>query len=238
MEKMLRTDREEHSMDVHLFTDRRMRISRWSKANDKLADSDAVGFYSYDRMAGLRWAGEDGTCPAATQECLSWCYAVRGLNPNPLMRAIFQQNVGADIPPLPKNARIIRWHVSGDFDSSTYVNNWIVTVKRNRHVKFFGYTRSWRLPSMLPSLIALRDLPNVQLFASVDNDHSPDEKSHLADTGWRLSWVEGDREHDLLQEVNPGHSLVCPEETGAIPNCDACGFCIDDRGRDVYFLKH
>jgi hypothetical protein len=154
---------------------------------------------------------------------------------------------------LPPGAKIIRIHVSGDFDTCEYICDWIAMATNNPEVRFFGYTRSWRVPELLYDLIRLRNLPNVQLFASMDKT-----MEQLPKPGWRRAWLEDDHRAatnpfgkgpitlELLQDVNIQNTrtedgetaYVCPEETGRKPNCQSCRYCIDGKRGDVIFLIH
>jgi len=62
---------------------------------------------------------------------------------------------------LPKNAQIVRIHVSGDFFSQTYFDAWTIVAKDNPGVIFYAYTKS------IPYVIG-KDIPsNFRLTASV-----------------------------------------------------------------------
>ena len=64
---------------------------------------------------------------------------------------------------LPKNAKMIRLHVSGDFFSSLYFRAWALVAKDNPNIIFYGYTKS------LPFWIAYKHLvpSNFKLTASI-----------------------------------------------------------------------
>jgi hypothetical protein len=115
-------------------------------------------------------------------------------------------------------------------------------------VTAWAYTRSWRVPDLLPDLERLRALPNVQLFASMDQSHTD-----LPPEGWRRAWIDGDtragqplelRAHedgDITRNVrtfDDTMSLVCPEETKHKTNCAECRYCFDGQTNDVTFLRH
>ena len=168
----------------------------------------------------------------------------------------------ASLPELPEEARLLRIHVTGDFDTVTYIEAWIRLLHQHPWVSAWGYTRSWRIPELLPILEELRKLPNIQLFASMDSSIE-----ELPPIGWRRAWLEGD-ERPLLG-CGPGAEqglqfwlaeqglqfwlgegfrtfkafdgkpvYVCPEETGHKPNCQECGYCWQGKRGDVLFLMH
>jgi hypothetical protein len=219
---------------VYLPDTRGVVFSRWGKGNSKLGPD----VYTYSRAPGK--AG--GTCPGATGECELICYAKRVRGP---VRDVWELNsLTEELPDtLPPGAKIIRIHVSGDFSTQEYICNWVYLVRRYPDVRFFGYTRSWRVDDLYGWLLVLRNEPNVQLFASVDKSMQWPDK--MPDAGWRRAWLEDDprinavlaKGHNMVAEDGTP-ALVCPEETGRKPNCQACRYCIDGKRNDVVFLIH
>lgn len=240
---------------VHLMTDRRTVISPYAVGNPKLGP----GIYTYDRLPGegAQFNGEkgwEGTCPGATRYCQSVCYAMRiaGEGPDPVFD-LMASNGGDVVPPVPDDATVVRWHVSGDFDTEAYARNWIREVRRRPDVQFFGYTRSWRLgfgyyrdedqtpeeAALALALLDLRDEPNVQLFASLDRgDEHWEDARLLHANGWRTAYIFGPNEARLTEHPDGTKILVCPEETGRKANCVECGFCFRGQRQDVAFIEH
>ncbi len=66
------------------------------------------------------------------------------------------------IASLPKQATIVRIHVSGDFFNQNYFDAWIETAKKNPKVIFYAYTKS--LPYWVARLNAIPE--NFKLTAS------------------------------------------------------------------------
>jgi hypothetical protein len=237
---------------VHLPDTRGVTISRWGKGNTKLGMD---GVYTFSRLPGRI----GGTCPGATPECQDICYAMRVIKTPPVWdmwakNSAFGRELENANDPLPPDAKIVRIHVSGDFDSANYVDEWYYLAKARPDVRFFGYTRSWRVPKLLGALEQLRALPNVQLFASMDK--SMDE---LPPLGWRRAWLEDDPRATKRAIREPGpagqnegvyvaglfdsdeldsSAYICPEETGRKANCQDCDYCIRGRHGDVIFLLH
>lgn len=239
---------------IHLPDTRGVQFSRYGLGNNKLGAS----VYTYSRKAGAANTSFSnlGTCPGATDECESICYAKRIDGP---VKQIYVMNSDDDVPAIPTDCRLLRIHVSGDFDTSFYVQHWISRLLDRPDVTAWAYTRSWRVPTLVPDLEQLRALPNVQLFASMD----PSTKE-LPPAGWRRAWL--DRAWDslnamkwgvetrltpfytpgkdvLISEHNQvtfdgGTSYVCPEETGRRATCEACRYCFDGKQNDVTFLEH
>lgn len=231
-------------LNVHLPDTRGVTISRWGRGNTKLGMD---GVYTYSRLpgrpdgryesvafaAGFEPGTSTGTCPGSTEECESICYAKRVIDTPPVWDVWARNSLdtnGAEVlaEPLPSDAKIVRIHVSGDFDTPLYIQHWIKVVLEHPDVLFFGYTRSWRVPELLFDLNRLRALPNVELFASMDKSIA-----ELPPQGWRRAWIENDSR--IGRDVP---SYVCPEQTGRKANCQECGYCIVGRKNDVTFLLH
>lgn len=175
------------------------------------------------------------TCPGATPKCLASCYNGDPrpeifpvdkwqhnlwwfVNHTDRLQSRIQQQLD-DSPP----STAVRIHSSGDFFSRAYIQFWARLILDNRAIQFWAYTRSWRVEQLLEDLEALRQLPNLQLFASVDDsiDNWPKD--------WRLSILRDN------QNATPSNALVCPEQTGKIANCASCGFCLKKNPRSIIF---
>lgn len=200
----------------------------------------------YDRSP-QGWAG---TCPGSTPECERICYAERPVREMGAVAAMWLKNSSTNaVPPIPEDAQHLRLHVSGDFDTVEYIEQWIGRLSERPDVICWGYTRSWRVRELLPALERLRALPNVQLFASMDKSCID-----IPPTGWRRAWIDGDERAGqpitlLAHEVDTtikensntfdgSFSFVCPEETGKKKNCVECNYCLKGQKNDVTFLLH
>lgn len=212
------------ALPIHLVVDRRSEISPWGLGNGKLGP----GVYTYDRLPGHTVTG--GTCPGSTQDCESVCYAKRLVSNRPIWDLLRENTAREEVPELPEGAKLVRIHVSGDFDTKSYIRSWIRLVRRNPDVRFWGYTRSWRVAELLPYLEYLRQEDNVQLFASVD---SPIEATEILPEGWRWAKIA-----PSVESVWPDEGYICPEETGRKAACTDCNYCIKGRRGDVVFIEH
>ena len=246
---------------VYLPETSKVKLSRFGRGNYKIG----TNVYTYSRLPGNpsrqalgitgapeaagRWAG---TCPGATPECEAICYARRPVEEvGPVASLWLGNSARADVPPIPADAKLLRIHVSGDFDSTDYIDAWIDRLKERPDVRAWAYTRSWRVPSLLCALEDLRALPNMQLFASMDPS-----SLDMPPVGWRRAWLDRtvatgvwgfelrlSRPLNTMQQLQivfgeGTSSYVCPEETGHKPNCEACRYCFDGRKHDVTFLEH
>lgn len=245
----------ESPLTVHIPDTRGVVISRYGRGNLKIGP----GVYTYSRLPGLPTAPalglefiEDdkdyGTCPGSSLECRSICYAVRPVKEEGAVFQMWKSNAGNYVPELPADAKLLRLHISGDFDTVEYIQNWIKRLEERPDVICWAYTRSWRVAELLPHLELLRGLPNVQLFASMDGSIV-----EMPPRSWRRAWIDGDVRGGTPQDVaahtedpvthnlvtlEGGRSYVCPEETKRTPNCEACGYCFKGTANDVTFLRH
>ena len=255
-------------LTVYVPDTRGVTVSRYGKGNLKIGMN---GVYTYSRLPGmvkqpaLGVAGTvsgiyghlvAGTCPGATEECQSICYAARPVAEQGMVFTMWQRNsVRDDVPEIPEDCKILRIHVSGDFNSVEYILNWIKRLNERPDVRAFAYTRSWRVPELLPHLETMRAVcGNMQLFASMDKS-----TTELPPSGWRRAWIADDDRIKAVPNVRtpdlrwidteesdwhatltgrPDIAIVCPEETGKKLNCEQCRFCIDGTKHDVVFLKH
>jgi len=142
---------------------------------------------------------------------------------------------------IANHVRVLRIHAGGEFGSVRYAKKWLTIIRRTPRVRFFTYTRSWRIPAIREVLDEMAAEPNLQLWYSADRDTGvpasvPDRV--------RIAWLMTTREDhpprpvDLIFRV---HSLrrqaqaaiegspICPAEDG-VPRerpmtCDQCRTC-------------
>jgi len=108
------------------------------------------------------------------------------------------------VPPIPEECKLLRIHVSGDFDTVAYIHEWARRLIERPDVTAWAYTRSWRVPELLLALEILRTLPNVQLFASMDPSCAD-----LPPQGWRRAWI--------WRDVPKTFALTTPGRVGYWP---------------------
>jgi hypothetical protein len=132
----------------------------------------------------------------------------------------------------------LRIHVAGDFFSVAYIQMWIKIARACPRVKFYFYTRSWRVPELLPPLLELARLGNVFAWWSEDRNSG----AAVLPVG-RRCFLCVDAADEAL--VPPGVDLVfredtkqikkwvngvwvCPKENGtkAGITCSACLRCL------------
>jgi hypothetical protein len=217
---------------VYLPDTRNVSVERYGLGNLKLG----MSVFTYSQLPGR----DEGTCPGSTDECERVCYAKRITGE---VSDIHARNTRAtDVPPIPDECTLLRLHVSGDFHTKEYIAAWTQRLMERSDVTAWVYTRSWRVPELLPALEELRALPNVQMFASMDVT-----TKELPPTGWRRAWLNVDRRAAWVDRDGETHNAItfdgtpsytCPEETGRKQTCEECRYCFDGKMNDVTFLLH
>jgi len=178
------------------------------------------------------WSTPAGiACPGASEWCAKKCYAKKGFFL--LQKSRYGANLLATQEPpwvdemvvrirkavAKQPVKAFRIHVGGDMYSAEYIQKWIAVITQLPDIAFWGYTRSWTQPELINGLEALRDLPNMQLFASWDDTMPPPPK------GWRLATISA-------------NGYACPEQTGRKADCASCGYCFFGQKHNVAFKPH
>lgn len=188
------------------------------------------------------------TCPGASEVCQRACYARRGRfattrfrrrlagNLDVSKRFDFDRLIAGEVKR--RGVHVLRVHVAGDFYDSEYTEAWCRIARRCPRTTLYCYTRSWRVPGILPAVIDLGSEPNVRLWWSIDRETGLPESVPV---GVNLAYLddghgaEGSRQADLIFRVHrlrPAYPtayplrLVCPaERPAADTTCTACGRC-------------
>jgi hypothetical protein len=181
-----------------------------------------------------------GTCPGKTEWCHESCYAHRSEVQYLNVIASYKRNLTSSklssfvrlttlaIKALPKSYNLFRIHVAGDFYSVKYINKWIAIVKANPTMNFYAYTRSWRIPHLIPYLKKLSGLNNMSLLASTDIDTFNAGES--VPQGFREAYA-GD--------IKPSNSILCLVQSKKSPSCAACKLCTKPGLKStIYFKTH
>lgn len=189
------------------------------------------------------------TCPGRSEECTSICYA--------WMLGVLRESVGDNWTKATRLAMerpdvyfsrmkgeisrkrtldALRLHEAGDFFSVEYIEGWIDVAETFPELPIWAYTRSWRDPEMLEALERLKGLPNVQIFASIDDEIREEAKEVVPH--WRWADI-------VPKDAPPGFqdgAIVCPNQVakdrGKEVTCASCKFCFQDRGEGVRFRVH
>ena len=178
------------------------------------------------------------TCPGSTSLCRAACYVggKKGYYKQyPSVRKAYSRNL-ADVTASDWSVDVMRYlskhrpakfriHVSGDFHRAGYIRTWARIAAMFPGTKFLAFTRSWRVARLRKALEQLRQLPNIQLFASLDAE------AFQAPEGWRKAWMGQPVE-------NSGKTIMCPGYGPSELLCDACGLCFRPAAVNVYFPIH
>jgi hypothetical protein len=135
----------------------------------------------------------------------------------------------------------LRIHVAGDFFSPEYTRKWLRIARRCPATTFYAYTRSWRVPEIVPALEELAALANFRLWYSADLETGmPPERPAGVEVAYLVSEPGEEipegvgvifRLRHLRRErrARVGLAVVCPTETGfpraAEHTCTSCGRC-------------
>lgn len=195
-------------------------------------------------------SGTPDVCPGLSPTCSVHCYARAVERYRPAVAAMYRRNLRAarrrDFVRrvvaflIAHRVQIVRIHVGGDFGSARYARKWRAIVRRSPRVRFYFYTRSWRVPAIKAVIDDMGALPNCAAWYSCDRDTGVPTD---IPAGVRLAWLSlaaGDvppagidltfRVRPLRRHpVAPGSPPVCPAEDG-VPRprrvtCDVCGRC-------------
>jgi hypothetical protein len=189
------------------------------------------------------------TCPGKSLICSKACYAKRGRFTTNRVKALMQWRYEQSKKPgfvdamcdeiFRRGVLVLRVAVSGDFYNPAYTAKWVEIARRCPNTRMFGYTRSWRIPAIVPYLRALASLENFRLWYSADEDTGfPDD----VPSGVRVCWLQHNGQHaphqvNLVFQVRQVRAkvgqislpMVCPAETpegktkGS--NCSNCASC-------------
>jgi hypothetical protein len=211
--------------------------------NKKLGDKLIWGF-------GLP-SGSPAVCAGQSPECRAHCYARRMEELRPAVRARYEKNLRlsrlADFAQrvryfiLAHEIAVVRVHVGGDFYSAPYAQKWLRAMRKLPRVRFFFYTRAWRLASIRPVLERMALLRNCRVWYSCDRGTGmPGRTPPRVRLVWLMTTPDDEPPAgmSLTFRVRPLRRRartqangvpVCPEEDGVSRwrriTCDRCGLC-------------
>ncbi len=187
------------------------------------------------------------TCPGRSNTCEKACYATRGTMRfaqksysrrwKESKKSNFAEMVTKEL--RHRGATKVRIHCSGDFYSPAYVRKWIAIVRASPGIRFFVYTRSWRVPKIRKELKVLAREKNIRVWYSCDAEtglpSSISRRVRIAYMATSDSDLPRGRP-DLVFRVKrttvkkfSGGRLVCPSENGVTDTtCSRCGICWQD----------
>jgi hypothetical protein len=162
----------------------------------------------------------------SVKERLDWCYRQS-------LRDDFASRLAGEI--RHKGVLVLRVHAAGDFYSREYAEKWLDVMRQSPRVRFYWYSRSWRVPDIAPVLEQMAALKCCRAWYSLDRDTGIPA---TVPPGVRLAYlqVEADEEPELLDLLFvvrrlTGHArrvrlpLLCPHQADRRDNCGHCGQC-------------
>lgn len=185
------------------------------------------------------------TCPGQSSLCASACYAQKGRyhfqtvkdrlawNYEQSQRTDFVRLMIAEIKK--KGVLVLRLHCAGDVYNADYARKWLEVMKQCPRVRFYLYTRSWRVAEIAPVLEQMAALRCCRLWYSID--HETGVPASIP-SGVRLAYLQVDKDDepevlDLRFVVlglkthakRVGLPMLCPQQAGKQDNCGSCGTC-------------
>ena len=203
-------------------------------------------------------AGKDYSCPGATTICESVCYAgkleklYKGVKNTLLHNWELLRNADMDTMCLllndmitdfiadceKRNAeKLFRIHWDGDFFNDTYAYAWRVVITNNPDVQFWVYTR------VASAAVILKDIPNLSLYYSTDDENKETAKELRNEHGTRLAYLAKNfaLAESVMKDLTGKVGAKCPENAKRIPlistngsACVSCGLCVFNKA-DIRF---
>ena len=124
-----------------------------------------------------------------------------------------------------KSPKYFRIHVSGDFHKVDYIRQWSQIIAMFPKTQFLAFTRSWRVSRLQNALETLKNLPNVQVMASLDSS-----TEHSAPSGYRLA--------SMGKPTIKDRFIMCPGYGPKELTCEDCGVCFRSNSTNVWFPIH
>jgi hypothetical protein len=134
-----------------------------------------------------------------------------------------------------KGVLVLRIHCSGDFYSADYARKWLEIMRHCPNVRFYLYTRSWRVEGIAEVLEQMAALRCCRVWYSIDRETGVPAKVPI---GVRLAYLQVDKDEqpellDLLfvvrrvrrHAVRVGLPLLCPHQADKAETCGSCGRC-------------
>jgi ferredoxin len=195
-------------------------------------------------------AGKAFSCPGATSVCESVCYAgkleklFKGVKANLLHNWDLLKDADLNtmvslltvmidefiVDSEKKNApKLFRIHWDGDFFNDTYTYAWKSVIESRPSVQFWVYTR------VEESAIILKDVKNLSLYYSTDDDNSEIGAGLKVNYGVRLAYLGKTfaATAPKMKELTGKVGAKCPENNKSIPlistngsACVSCGLCV------------
>jgi len=195
-------------------------------------------------------AGKNFSCPGATSICETVCYAgklekvYKGVRANLLhnwellrnadrveMYSLLSDMIAefkADC--VKRNAKMLfRIHWDGDFFNDDYAHAWRLVIEEQPDIQFWVYTR------VKSAALILKDIPNLSLYYSTDDENKDIAHELKLNDGIRLAYLGKTFAvtESTMKELTGKPGAKCPENNKQIPlissngsACVSCGLCV------------
>src|SRR5262249_10329558 len=114
----------------------------------------------------------------AVQERLRWNYSQS-------QRSDFAERMAREI--RRRGILVLRLHVSGDYYDAAYAAKWLAVMRACPRVRFYFYTRSWRIPAIAAVLEQMAALRCCRAWYSTDRSTGVPER---VPAGVRLAYLQ------------------------------------------------
>ena len=203
-------------------------------------------------------AGKECSCPGATSICESVCYAgkleklFKGVKVNLLhnwellkdedlqgMYTLLSEMVAEFKSECVKKSApmLFRIHWDGDFFNEDYTRAWRLVIEEQPDIQFWVYTR------VKSAALILKDISNLSLYYSTDDDNKEIAHDLKLNEGIRLAYLGKTFAvtESTMKELTGKPGAKCPENMKSIPlisnagsACVSCGLCVYGKA-DVRF---
>jgi ferredoxin len=203
-------------------------------------------------------AGKAYSCPGATSVCETVCYAgklekvYKGVRANLLhnwellkdatyedMYYLIETMIKEFIVDCDKKKadKLFRIHWDGDFFNDEYTRAWKHVIVNNPDIQFWVYTRVKSAAEML------KDIPNLSLYFSTDDENKEIARELRNEHGVRLAYLAKNfaLAETVMKELTGKVGAKCPENAKRIPlistngsACVSCGLCVFNKA-DIRF---
>ena len=195
-------------------------------------------------------AGKAYSCPGATSICETVCYAgklekvYKGVRANLLHNWELLKDANSETMVnllsnmidqfrkdcVKRNAKMLfRIHWDGDFFNDTYATAWKTVINNNSDIQFWVYTR------VKSAALILKDIDNLSLYYSTDDDNKDIAHDLKLNSGIRLAYLGKTfaATESTMKELTGKPGAKCPENNKSIPlissngsACVSCSLCV------------
>lgn len=183
-------------------------------------------------------------CPGRSSICERFCYCLHGRFATRRVKRrlewCYRQALSPDfVPRMIEEVRhrgvlVFRWHVAGDIFSPSYAEKMLEVMRACDKVRYYLYSRSYRIPTILPLLAQMAALPQCQVWFSCDAETGEPE---TVPAGVKLCYMQHAstaipvkselvfRTRNMRKQPKVSLPMVCPQEDDKDVTCGSCQYC-------------